>query len=58
MQEWPPKSKLDPRIYGPPESLITTELVEREIRGIMTVHEVLIIKHRYNTTYKLSKSLL
>ena len=40
MQDWPMKSKLDPKIYGPPESLITTELVEREIRGILNVNEV------------------
>lgn len=37
--EWPLKSKLDPEVYGPAESLITTELVEREIGGIMTVEE-------------------
>ena len=35
------KSKLDPEIYGSPESLITTELMEREIRSIMTVEEVI-----------------
>ena len=40
IQDWPMKSKLDPKIYGPPETLITAELVEREIRGIMTVNEV------------------
>lgn len=40
MQEWPIKSKLDPSIYGPAESAITTELVEREIKGVMTVDEV------------------
>lgn len=28
MQDWPMKSKLDPKIYGLPETLITTELVE------------------------------
>ncbi|TQE08314.1 hypothetical protein C1H46_006096 [Malus baccata] len=39
--EWPLKSKLDPEIYGPPESLITTELVEKEIKGCMTVNEAL-----------------
>ncbi|KAE8037062.1 hypothetical protein FH972_009687 [Carpinus fangiana] len=27
--EWPLKGKLDPKIYGPPESAITTELIER-----------------------------
>ncbi|CAI0450249.1 unnamed protein product [Linum tenue] len=40
VQEWPLKSKLDPEIYGPPESAITTELIESEIGGIMTVKEV------------------
>ena len=40
MQEWPLKSTLDPKIYGPPESAITTEIVEREIKGFMTVDEV------------------
>ncbi|GMH00078.1 hypothetical protein Nepgr_001917 [Nepenthes gracilis] len=35
--EWPLKSKLDPDIYGPPESAITTQLIEPEINGFMTV---------------------
>lgn len=39
--EWPLKSKLDPKIYGPQESKITTELIEREIRGFMTVDEAI-----------------
>ncbi|XP_009391881.2 linoleate 13S-lipoxygenase 2-1, chloroplastic [Musa acuminata AAA Group] len=39
--EFPLVSKLDPNIYGPPESLITEELIEREIKGIMTVKEAL-----------------
>ncbi|XP_060196669.1 linoleate 13S-lipoxygenase 2-1, chloroplastic-like [Lycium barbarum] len=37
--EWPLKSKLDPKIYGPPESAITKELIELEIGGFMTVEE-------------------
>ncbi|KAF5748778.1 hypothetical protein HS088_TW04G00736 [Tripterygium wilfordii] len=41
VKEWPLKSELDPHIYGPPESAITTELVEREINGIMTFDEAL-----------------
>ncbi|KAK9909995.1 hypothetical protein M0R45_033972 [Rubus argutus] len=41
VKEWPLKSKLDPEIYGSPESLITTELVEKEIKGFMTVDEAL-----------------
>ncbi|KAJ9697886.1 hypothetical protein PVL29_007147 [Vitis rotundifolia] len=39
--EWPLKSTLDPDVYGPPESAITTELVEREIRAFMTIDEAL-----------------
>nr|XP_016478969.1 PREDICTED: linoleate 13S-lipoxygenase 2-1, chloroplastic-like [Nicotiana tabacum] len=42
--EWPLKSKLDPEIYGPPESAITKELIELEIAGFMTVEEVYINK--------------
>ncbi|WCJ18985.1 lipoxygenase 2 [Euphorbia peplus] len=39
VREWPIKSKLDPAIYGPPESLLTKEVIEFEICGIMTVEE-------------------
>ncbi|KAI3910586.1 hypothetical protein MKW98_027868 [Papaver atlanticum] len=39
VKDWPLKSELDPEIYAPQDSLITTELVERQIRGIMTVQE-------------------
>ncbi|KAF5194561.1 Linoleate 13s-lipoxygenase 2-1 protein [Thalictrum thalictroides] len=39
--EWPMKSKLDPSIYGPPQSAITKEIVEREIKGIMTLEEAM-----------------
>lgn len=38
------KSKLDPSVYGPPESAITTEIVEREIGGFITVDEVLYLQ--------------
>ena len=41
MQEWPLKSELDPKEYGPPESVISTKCVEEVIRGFMTVDEVL-----------------
>lgn len=34
------KSNLDPSIYGPPESAITTEIIEKEIGGFMSVDEV------------------
>ncbi|XVF47463.1 hypothetical protein PTKIN_Ptkin03bG0110500 [Pterospermum kingtungense] len=39
--EWPLKSKLDPNIYGPPESAITKEMIECEIKGYMTFEEAL-----------------
>ncbi|OWM69231.1 hypothetical protein CDL15_Pgr025418 [Punica granatum] len=39
--EWPMKSKLDPSVYGPPDSAISTEIVEREIKGFMTVDEAI-----------------
>ncbi|WJZ88545.1 hypothetical protein VitviT2T_007831 [Vitis vinifera] len=39
--EWPLKSTLDPDVYGPPESAITTELVGREIKDFMTVDKAL-----------------
>ncbi|KAF3452586.1 hypothetical protein FNV43_RR03019 [Rhamnella rubrinervis] len=41
LTEWPLKSKLDPEIYGPQESAITTEMINQEIGGIMTVDEAL-----------------
>lgn len=40
VQQLPLKSTLDPEIYGPPESAITTELIEQEIGGLMTVNDV------------------
>ncbi|XP_010265848.1 PREDICTED: linoleate 13S-lipoxygenase 2-1, chloroplastic-like [Nelumbo nucifera] len=49
--EWPLKSELDPKIYGPPESAITTELVEREIKGIMTIDEALQQKKLFMLDY-------
>ncbi|KAI8526272.1 hypothetical protein RHMOL_Rhmol13G0296000 [Rhododendron molle] len=39
--EWPLKSKLDPKVYGNPNSLITEEIVECEIKGFMTLQEAL-----------------
>ncbi|KAK9170108.1 hypothetical protein Syun_002248 [Stephania yunnanensis] len=39
VKEWPLTSKLEPKLYGPPESAITKELVEKEIGEVMTVEE-------------------
>ncbi|KAM1317878.1 hypothetical protein ACFX13_003197 [Malus domestica] len=33
-QKFPILSKLDPAVYGPPESAITKELLEQEINGM------------------------
>ncbi|XP_047317908.1 linoleate 13S-lipoxygenase 2-1, chloroplastic-like [Impatiens glandulifera] len=41
IKEWPMKSKLDPKVYGPAESAITKEVIEKEIRGFTTVEEAI-----------------
>lgn len=40
-QELPILSKLDPQVYGPPESAITKDLIEPELNG-MKIEEVMI----------------
>ena len=47
MQEWPLKSKLDPKIYGLQDLAIIVELVEREMRGLMTEKEVAYITDKH-----------
>ncbi|GMN26497.1 hypothetical protein TIFTF001_001321 [Ficus carica] len=49
--EWPLKSNLDPSIYGPAESTITTEIVEQEIGGFMTLDEALKQKKLFMLDY-------
>ncbi|KAG2675037.1 hypothetical protein I3760_13G165000 [Carya illinoinensis] len=49
--EWPLKSKLDPKIYGPQESAITTEMIEREIKGFCSVEEAISQKKLYILDY-------
>ncbi|KAL1205464.1 Lipoxygenase 2 [Cardamine amara subsp. amara] len=51
VQEWPLKSKLDPAIYGDPSSLITWEVVEREVKGNMSVDEALKNKRLFMLDY-------
>ncbi|KAJ0817461.1 putative linoleate 13S-lipoxygenase [Helianthus annuus] len=51
VKEWPLKSKLDPKEYGPPESAITKEIVEREIRGYCTLEEAIENKKLYILDY-------
>ncbi|KAF7849071.1 hypothetical protein BT93_L1274 [Corymbia citriodora subsp. variegata] len=49
--EWPLMSELDPKVYGPPESAITTEIIEREIKGFMTVDEAVKQKKLFMLDY-------
>ncbi|CAA0833443.1 Lipoxygenase 2- chloroplastic [Striga hermonthica] len=49
--EWPLKSALDTEIYGPAESAITTDLVEKEIGGYMSVDEALKQKKLFMLDY-------
>ncbi|CAH8386501.1 unnamed protein product [Eruca vesicaria subsp. sativa] len=51
VQEWPLKSKLDPAVYGDPNSLITSEIVEREIKGVMSFDEALNNKRLFMLDY-------
>ncbi|KAK9170119.1 hypothetical protein Syun_002259 [Stephania yunnanensis] len=51
VKEWPLTSKLDPKLYGPPESAITKELVEKEISGVMTVEEAVEKKRLFMLDY-------
>lgn len=54
-QEFPILSKLDPAVYGPPESAITKELIEQEING-MSVEKVLISLSTENLRENLSRN--
>ncbi|GKA65103.1 linoleate 13S-lipoxygenase 2-1, chloroplastic-like protein [Tanacetum coccineum] len=49
--QWPLMSKLDPEIYGPAESAITKEIVEKEIKGFMTFDEALAQKKLFMLDY-------
>ncbi|KAJ4834857.1 Lipoxygenase 2, chloroplastic [Turnera subulata] len=49
--EWPLTSKLDSQIYGPPESVITAEVVEKQIGNVMTLDEALEQKRLFMLDY-------
>ncbi|PKU68520.1 probable lipoxygenase 8, chloroplastic [Dendrobium catenatum] len=51
VKELPLISKLDPIIYGPPESAITEEIIEREIHGEMTASEAMQRKRLFMLDY-------
>uniref|UniRef100_A0A0E0ENB7 Lipoxygenase n=1 Tax=Oryza meridionalis TaxID=40149 RepID=A0A0E0ENB7_9ORYZ len=41
VREFPLKSKLDPAVYGPAESAITADVLEEQMRRVMTVEEAM-----------------
>ncbi|KAJ4758745.1 Lipoxygenase [Rhynchospora pubera] len=51
VKELPMKSKLDPAIYGAAESAITTDIIEKEINGIMTAEEAVHQKRLFVVDY-------
>ncbi|KAK3152395.1 hypothetical protein QOZ80_2BG0158310 [Eleusine coracana subsp. coracana] len=51
LTEFPIMSKLDPAVYGPPESAITKELIETQIKGVLTVEEALAAKRLFILDY-------
>lgn len=51
LTEFPIVSKLDPEVYGPPESALTKELLEKMMNGLMTVEEALAKKRLFILDY-------
>ncbi|XP_047081170.1 lipoxygenase 2.3, chloroplastic-like [Lolium rigidum] len=51
LTEFPIVSKLDPAVYGPPESALTRELLEKMMNGVMTVDEALKSKRLFMLDY-------
>ncbi|CAL0329177.1 unnamed protein product [Lupinus luteus] len=51
VKEWPLRSKLDPGIYGPAESAITSEIINKEIGGILPVEQAIKQKKLFMLDY-------
>ncbi|KAJ1269102.1 hypothetical protein BS78_07G184800 [Paspalum vaginatum] len=51
VREFPLKSKLDPAVYGPAESAITAEVLERQMCNVMTVAEAVKQKRLFMLDY-------
>uniref|UniRef100_A0ACD5YNS4 Uncharacterized protein n=1 Tax=Avena sativa TaxID=4498 RepID=A0ACD5YNS4_AVESA len=51
LTEFPIVSKLDPAVYGPPESALTREVLEKMMNGVMTVDEALESKRLFMLDY-------
>ncbi|KAL6646134.1 hypothetical protein ACP70R_017742 [Stipagrostis hirtigluma subsp. patula] len=51
VREFPLKSKLDPAVYGPAESAITADVLERQMGHVMTVAEAVMQKRLFMLDY-------
>ncbi|CAL1409503.1 unnamed protein product [Linum trigynum] len=51
IKEWPIMGTLDPAVYGPQESGITKELIEKEIRGYTTLDDAIQQKKLFMLDY-------
>ncbi|KAK7306731.1 hypothetical protein VNO77_44687 [Canavalia gladiata] len=51
VKEWPLRSKLEPQIYGPPESAITKEDIGSQIDGYSTIEEAIKEKKLFMLDY-------
>ncbi|XP_042403820.1 probable lipoxygenase 8, chloroplastic [Zingiber officinale] len=51
LETFPIVSKLDPKVYGPADSAITEEILEKEIKGVMTMQEALENKRLFILDY-------
>ncbi|XP_058755727.1 linoleate 13S-lipoxygenase 2-1, chloroplastic-like isoform X2 [Vicia villosa] len=51
VKEWPLKSKLDPKVYGPAESAITREIIESQIITYSTFEEAIKEKKLFMLDY-------
>ncbi|GAB4829333.1 hypothetical protein Ancab_019002 [Ancistrocladus abbreviatus] len=51
VKEFPILSKLDPAVYGPPESAITKEVLEEELQGRMSIEEAIQNKRLFMIDY-------
>ncbi|KAL6662122.1 hypothetical protein ACP70R_001506 [Stipagrostis hirtigluma subsp. patula] len=50
-REFPLRNKLDPAVYGPTESVITTDVLERQMGHVMTVGEAVKQKRLFILDY-------
>ncbi|XP_050210798.1 linoleate 13S-lipoxygenase 2-1, chloroplastic-like [Mercurialis annua] len=51
LTEWPLKSELDPKIYGPAESMITKDIIQKQIKCFSTFEEAKMKKRLFILDY-------